>query len=82
MLKSKKLDFLDELAKAVDLSEEGLQVRADDIIRGGETELKKASSEGNVKAEMAEIWGDKEATILRPSNDEPTRYPLARISDA
>ena len=81
MLKSKKLDFLDKLAKAVDLTEDGLQVRADDIIRGGETELKSASSESNVQSGMAGIWGDKEITIRRPSNDREKTYTLATIGD-
>lgn len=81
MLKSKKLDFLDKLAKAVDLTEDGLQNRADGIIVGGETELKNASSESNVQNGVGGIWGDTEITILRPSNDREKTYTLARIGD-
>ncbi len=81
LLKSKKLDFLDKLAKVVDLSDEGVQNRAKVVIGDGETELKNASSESNVQGEMAGKWGDKTATILRPSNGRPKEYRLATIGD-
>ncbi|MDX6583197.1 MAG: hypothetical protein QOI10_2381 [Solirubrobacterales bacterium] len=80
-LKSKKLKFLDELAKAVDTSEEGLQNRADAIIVGGETELKNASTESKVHGQMAKKWGAKQATILRPSDGSSFTYTLANIGD-
>jgi hypothetical protein len=80
-LRSKKLKFLDKLARAVDLSEEALQNRADAIIVGGETELKDASTESKVHKEMADIWGHKEATILRPTDNSRKTYVLAKIGD-
>ena len=80
-LKSKKLEFLDELAKAVDLSEEALQTRADAIIVGGETEMKSASTESKVANELAKIWGNKKATILRPTDGSSKTYTLANIPD-
>ena len=66
-LKSKHLKFLNQLARAVDTTEEGLQNRADVIIGDGETELKEASSESKVHKRMAGKWRDKRATILRPN---------------
>ena len=83
-LRSKKLEFLDKLAEAVDTSEDGLQTRADDIVRGGETELKNASSEKNVKAKMAGKWGDQVAKILVPLVDGTSRiqpFTLAKVGD-
>ena len=66
-LKSKHLEFLDQLAKAVDTEEQGLQNRADVIVGSGETELKDASSESKVQKKMARIWNARKATILRPN---------------
>lgn len=66
-LKSKRLKFLDQLARAVGTSEEGLQARADVIVGDGETELKNASSESKVQSKMAKKWHDQKATILRPN---------------
>ncbi len=80
-LASQKLEFLDKLARAVGKSEEDLQSRAHDIVGGGETELKHASAESKVHKEMADIWGKKTATILRPTANTPKPYTLADIGD-
>jgi len=80
-LTDKKLKFLDELAAAVDTSDEALQNRADAIIVGGETELKGASSEARVHARMAKTWKQEKAKIFRPTDGSLATYTLADIGD-
>jgi hypothetical protein len=82
----KQMKFLEDLAKAVDTSEEGLQKKASDITTAGETELQEASSESKVQAKMKKIYRDKKgnlttATILRPTDNQPFTYTLALIGD-
>jgi hypothetical protein len=81
-LKSKKLDFLDRLAKVVDTTDEGVQSQADLVIGDGETELKSASTEAKVHRQMTEIWGGARATIIRPSDGSTHTYKIAKIGDA
>ena len=80
-LKSKKLKFLDELAAAVDTTEDGLQNRADAIIVGGETELKEASAEDKVHHRMAKKWKKEKVEIARPTDGSVAPYTLADIGD-
>lgn len=80
-LKSKKLKFLDELAAAVDTSDEALQNRADAIIVGGETELKGASAEDKVHNRMAKKWKKETVEIARPTDGSVAPYTLADIGD-
>ena len=77
----KQMKFLQELAKLVDTSDQGLQGQADTTIGDGETVLKNASSESKVQAELRKIYKGKKATIIRPGNEQPFEYTLATIGD-
>ncbi len=73
---------MDELAEAVDVSDDALQTRADGIIIGGETVLKDASVESKVQAKLKATYKQKKATIFRPGTPPSEKtYTLANIGD-
>ena len=83
-MKVDRFDLVKKLEREVARSEDRLLDRTSFLIRGAETDLKAASSEGKVHERMEKIYGKEKVTILvegRNSVEEPRPFTLAKIGD-